>query len=102
MAMAYLPCGRDIIISPTVRLSISEGIDSTFYAFGPNRPDAFFNQLAPTIQQTLQPLRAVVVTTKRLESMLKEVCNSFPINELPIASSCAYAPAPTITEGERE
>ena len=73
MELGYLPRGRDIIISPTtLSLSIFESIDCTFYPIRPNRPDAIFNQLAPTIQQTLQPLRAVVVTTKRLESMLKE------------------------------
>jgi hypothetical protein len=73
MALGYLPCGWDIIILPTVGLSIFESIDSTFYPIRPNRPDAFFNQLAPTTQQTLQPLGAVVVTTKRLISMLKEL-----------------------------
>ncbi len=48
MALGYLPGGWNLIILPTVGLGIFKSIDSTFHPVRPNRPDAFFNQLAPT------------------------------------------------------
>jgi hypothetical protein len=59
-------------------VSVPESIKGTFYALRSNKPNAIFNKLEPTVEQSFQPLSTVALADKRLVSMLEEPCLVFP------------------------